>query len=97
MKLPIQLTKVDLPDVMYIPIRIEVGPANKNEINETLEGLIVGIYSTLSVTSGLIFSLLHENATALGSLTTCNICKSMNSHFCKIFKYDGIFDESTIT
>jgi len=41
MKLPIQLTKVDLPDVMYIPIRIEVGPANKNEINETLEGKII--------------------------------------------------------
>ena len=41
MKLPIQLTKEDLPDVMYIPIRIEVGPANKNEINETLEGKII--------------------------------------------------------
>lgn len=42
MKLPIHLTKEDLPAIMYIPLKIEVGPANKmNEINEALEGEII--------------------------------------------------------
>lgn len=41
MKLPIHLEKEDLKEIMNIPLQIGIGPGNKNEVLETLEGKII--------------------------------------------------------
>lgn len=41
MKHPIHLTKEDLKEIMHIPLQIGIGPANRNEINEILDGKII--------------------------------------------------------
>ena len=41
MKHPLDLKKEDLNEIMHIPLQIGVGPINKNEVNEILEGNII--------------------------------------------------------
>jgi hypothetical protein len=41
MKHPLELTKEDLKDIMYIPLQIGVGLTNNNEVTEILEGEII--------------------------------------------------------
>jgi hypothetical protein len=41
MKHPLEITKEDLKEIMHVPLQIGVGPANKGEITETLEGEII--------------------------------------------------------
>lgn len=41
MKHPLEITKDDLKEIMHVPLQIKVGPANKGEITEMLEGKII--------------------------------------------------------
>lgn len=41
MKHPLELTKEDLKEIMYIPLQIGVGPTNNKEVTEILEGKII--------------------------------------------------------